>query len=230
MFDPIVRAPHPVTLVGGGDAKAEDLHKALSLAPTCVAADGGAALAHAADVKITALVGDFDSVDQAIIADLPHEVVHHIAEQDSTDFEKALRRISAPLVLGVGFLGKRVDHQLAAFHTLMACADRPCLLLGEEEVICLAPPRLAVPTKKTDVVSLFPLGEVMGRSSGLTWPIEGLRFEPGIQSGTSNRAEGPIELEFDGPKMLLILPRMLMPALVSALAAPHAARWPARAG
>ncbi len=229
MFDPIIKSPAPVTLVGGGEATPEDLQKALNLAPTCVAADGGAVLADRSGVTLDALIGDFDSVGEDLLAAVPPTVVHHVAEQDSTDFEKALTRISAPVVVGVGFLGKRVDHQLAAFHTLMVCADRACVLLGPAEVVCLAPPQLSLPTQTGDIVSLFPLGAVRGDSTGLTWPIKGLCLAPGVQSGTSNRAEGPMTLSVDAPRLLLILPRRLMPDLVSALGAPHAARWSAPA-
>ena len=60
---------------------------------------------------------------------VPPERLHPIPEQDSTDFDKCLRHIAAPLVLGVGFLGGRVDHELAAFSTLVTRCDRPALRL-----------------------------------------------------------------------------------------------------
>ena len=61
----------PVTLVGGGQASTEDLSEALKIAPMCVAADGGAALALAAQVPIEALIGDFDSVTAASLSQIP---------------------------------------------------------------------------------------------------------------------------------------------------------------
>lgn len=230
MFDPIVHSAAPVTLVGGGDATIADLEKALRLAPICVAADGGAAIVLETGVDLAAVIGDFDSVSDAVLARIPQDRHYRIAEQDSTDFEKALGRIVAPVVLGVGFLGGRTDHQLAAFHTLAAMADRPCILLGKQEVICLAPPQISLPTRNGDVVSLFPLGPVTGESAGLQWDIKGLRFAPATRIGTSNRATGPLTLAMDHPAMLLVLPRRLMSALVVALSSPDAARWPVRAG
>lgn len=230
MISPIVRSERAVTLVGGGQATPEDLQKALTLAPTCVAADGGANTALAAGVKPLAVIGDFDSLSDQVRAAIPLAHQHKIAEQDSTDFEKALRRIAAPLVVGVGFLGGRVDHQLGVFHVLLALQDRPCVLIGGEEVICLAPPQIELPTQEGDTVSLFPLAPVTGRSQGLHWPIEGIAFEPGLQVGTSNRATGVMRLRMDSPGMLLILPRRLMPELCAAVAPPHAARWPVRTG
>jgi len=230
MIEPILSDLHPVTLVGGGDATAHDLQKALKLAPQCVAVDSGADIAVAAGLSIAALIGDFDSVAENVMAQIPVEKQHHIAEQDSTDFEKALTRVQAPVLIGVGFMGGRVDHQLAAFHTLLSHPDRPCVLLGAQEVICLAPPSLALPTVSGDIVSLFPLDMVTGRSEGLFWPIDGLHLAPGVQSGTSNQATGPFKLEVDAPGLLVMLPRRLMPDLVAAFAQPEAARWPVRAG
>lgn len=227
--DYIVRNAGPVTLIGGGEAAAEDLAEARALAPLCVAADGGATLALAQGVSLAALIGDLDSTPPEVLARVPPEVRHPIPEQDSTDFDKALSRIDAPLVLGVGFTGARIDHQLAAFNTLARFAHRPCILLGPQEIVLLAPPRIELPTRAGDVVSLMPLVPVRGWSRGLLWPIDGLDFSPGQQIGTSNRATGPIHLEMEAPGMLLILPRRLMAPAAAALLEPEAARWPAPA-
>ncbi len=227
-FAPIVQTQYPITLVGGGQATPDDLHKSLEFAPLCVAADGGAALAFRAGVDLAAVVGDFDSVPADILTKLPPERQYHIPEQNSTDFEKALQRIDAPLILAVGFCGARVDHQLAAFHALFKFAHQPCILLAEDELILIAPRDFSLACTDGDTVSLFPLAPVTGRSSGLHWPIDGLAFKPGSQSGTSNRATGPIHLQVDAPGMLLILPRRLIRQVVEQLAQPHA-RWPFRA-
>ncbi|APE42959.1 thiamine diphosphokinase [Sulfitobacter alexandrii] len=226
----IVHDAGPITLVGGGHATAQELAEALTLAPRCVAADGGAAMALRAGVMPEAVIGDFDSLATEDRLVMPAERLHFIAEQDSTDFEKALTRIAAPLVIAVGFTGGRLDHQLAALHTLMVCADRPCILLGAEEVTFLAPPRISLPTVPDEVVSLFPLGPVTARSSGLHWPLDGLEFAPGVQSGTSNHATGPVTVEVDCPSMLMLLPRRMLRPVAASLVAPEAGRWPARAG
>lgn len=226
----IIHKNDPITLVGGGQATPEDLRIALGLAPCLVAADGGAALAIRAGVMPDAVIGDFDSLTAEVAQQVPPERQHHITEQDSTDFEKALTRIAAPVVIGVGFTGGRIDHQLGALHTLMVCADRPCVLLGAEELIFLVPPQISLPLKDEEVVSLFPLAQVTARSTGLQWPLDGLVFAPGVQSGTSNLATGPVTVTPDAPGMLMIVPRRLLRQVVLALAAPKSGRWPARAG
>lgn len=224
MTDIIVHTSSPVTLVGGGDAIPQDVHEALTMAPTCVAVDGGMALVVEAGHTPSALIGDMDSVAPKHMALVPPNQRHAVSEQQTTDFDKALRSVSAPVVLGVGFLGGRVDHQLAAFHTLALHCHKTCILMGKTEIVMLAPPQIEVPTQAGDVVSLFPLAAVTGHSSGLEWPIEGLKFDPMQFVGTSNRATGPMRLEMTAPSMLLILPR----ALLAPIMAQDFARWPVR--
>jgi thiamine pyrophosphokinase len=230
MVQAIVDSDRAVTLVGGGQCPPGALAEALALAPLCVAADGGAAVALAAGIDPAAVIGDFDSLSASDRARIPTDRQHHVAEQADTDFEKALRRIEAPVVIGVGFTGGRLDHQLAALHGLMAFAHKPCVLVAEAEIVLLCPPALDLPCDPGEVVSLFPLATVRGESAGLEWPIDGLRFEPGRFIGTSNRALGPVSLRMAGPGMLAILGRRHLRAVVSALSRPGCARWPVRAG
>ncbi|MEX0285625.1 MAG: thiamine diphosphokinase [Paracoccaceae bacterium] len=233
MSKEIVHSLEPVTLVGGGEASVADLHAALALAPRLVAADGGAALPLQERLMPEAVIGDLDSLSDLDRGRIAADRLFHIAEQDSTDFEKALGNISAPVILGVGFLGARVDHQLAAFHSLLSFAHRACVLLGAEELVFLAPPQIALDLEAGNTVSLFPLRRVTGRSTGLEWPIDDLVFEPGVQSGTSNRATGPVMLEVDQPGLLVIVPRAALGQVTQALAASAGAGrgpWPVRAG
>ena len=65
--------------------------------------------------------------------------------------------------------------------------------------------------------SLYPLGPVTGRSRGLRWPIDGLLLEPWGMIGTSNEVSGPVRLEVDQPRLLVILPRRAAAAAVSGL-------------
>ncbi|MEM6889396.1 MAG: thiamine diphosphokinase [Pseudomonadota bacterium] len=222
----------PVVILGGGTLGKDDLALALSHAKRVIAADGGANAAYAEGLKLDAIYGDMDSIDPRVAAQADHSRFFHIAEQDSTDFDKALRHVETPCVIAVGFAGGRMDHQMGALHTMVARAHQPCLLLAAEDVVFLCPPRLLLDLAAGERFSLFPLGPVTGRSRGLEWPIEGLEFLPGVRSGTSNRALGPVELEVDAPAMLCFLPRgcfaLALKALV-ALRPPHG-RWPSRAG
>ena len=185
---------------------ARDLRDALALAPCLVAADGGADRALALGVRPVAVIGDMDSITAATRASLD-DVFHEVAEQDSTDFDKALRHVEAPFVLVLGCLGGRVDHELAALAVLVRRHSVRCLLIGREDVIFAAPQALDIAMQAGDRFSLFPLAQVTGQSEGLKWPIAGLAFAPNGRGGTSNEATGPVRLRMDGPGMLVMVPR-----------------------
>ncbi|HVG47442.1 MAG TPA: thiamine diphosphokinase [Rubellimicrobium sp.] len=219
----IVQSQDPVTLVGGGALAPGDLPRALALAPILVAADGGADRVLASGARPAAVIGDMDSLSEAARQAFADRL-HPVAEQETTDFDKALTRIDAPVVLALGFAGGRLDHELAALHSLVLRADRPCLLLGPATLAFHAPPDLALPLAPGTLVSLFPFAPVAVESEGLLWPTAGLAFAPQARIGTSNEARGPVRLRPSGPGMLVILPRAaLSPALAALQAAP---RWP----
>lgn len=225
MNAPIVTARGGVTILGAGEVHVPVLAQALAVAPLLVAADGGAVRARALGYDIAAAIGDMDSVDAETLAALPAERVHRIAEQETTDFDKCLRHVQAPLILAVGFTGARLDHELAAFSTLLRHPRRRCILIGPEDVAFLAPARLSLRLDPGTRVSLFPLGPVRGESAGLRWPIEGIRFSPMGRIGTSNEAVAPeVRMGFSARRMLVLLPRDCLGAAIRALAPGLAAR------
>lgn len=222
----IVRETEPVTLIGGATVAETQVTQALSLAPHVVAADSGADTALSHGVMPRAVIGDFDSISNAARARIPTAAQHPDPDQDTTDFEKCLAAISAPLILGLGFCGDRLDHQLAACSVLVRFAHQRCILLAEADAVFLCPPTLHLPLDAGCRVSLFPMGAVEGRSDGLRWPIGGLSMAPDGRIGTSNEALGPLYLEVTAPKMLVILPSDRL-GLVTAALRETTAHWPA---
>ncbi|ANT60790.1 thiamine pyrophosphokinase [Salipiger sp. CCB-MM3] len=224
-----LRSDGPVLLAGGGDCPPDLLSPLLDKAQLRVAADGGADALLAAGVIPDAVIGDLDSLTDDARAAIPPERIHLITEQDSTDFDKCLRNIAAPLVYAAGFLGARLDHQLAAMTVLARHPDRRCLLVGRDDVVALCPPRISLELPIGCRFSLYPMADCGGTSSGLRWPIDGLRFRPDGITGTSNQTDAPrVDLSFDAPKMLIILPAQHLAPLAQALQQADA-RWPARA-
>ncbi|WBU65401.1 thiamine diphosphokinase [Paracoccus aerodenitrificans] len=210
------------TLIGGGKVTSDDLETALARAPVLVAADGGADAAIALGRVPDLAIGDFDSISEPARAALGPSRLLHIAEQDSTDFAKALGHIKARFVLAIGFSGRRLDHTLAALNVMIRHREPPCLMLAAEDIAFLTPPELSLPLSPGTRVSLFPLGPSRGRSQGLRWPIDGLEFSPGGRVGTSNEATGPVHLTMEGP-MLTMLPREALDLALAALTAPMSA-------
>ncbi|MFY2826137.1 thiamine diphosphokinase [Ruegeria sp. MALMAid1280] len=225
----IVRSEAPIALVGGGEIGPDDLNQTLIRVSTVVAADGGAIPMMDSGRMPDAVIGDFDSLSGAYLDRIPTDRLFPIREQDSTDFDKALRSIDAPLVLGVGFLGGRLDHQMAVLNTLVRLQDRPCILLGEHEVVFHVPPQIRLKLTPGDVVSLFPFQRVVGRSKGLEWPIDDLVLEPNGRVGTSNRALSDVELTVDGPGLVVMMPRDALDHVMQAFLSGQTGGWPARA-
>ena len=212
-----IQSSQGVTLVGAGLPMPEDIAEALNIAPTLVAADGGANFCIAAGFRPDAVIGDFDSVDGSHADALADSILLRIAEQETTDFEKCLSRIDAPFVLATGFTAGRLDHALAVWSVLARRIGPPAVVIGQNDVVFAAPERLALELDEGTRVSLFPMAPVTGRSSGLQWPIDGLTLSPMGRVGTSNRVIGPVMLEFDSPGCLVITPREALGAAIAGL-------------
>jgi hypothetical protein len=95
----IVESSGAITLVGGGALPRRDLALATARAPRLVAVDGGANRLVDWGYAPEAVIGDMDSVRSDVRAALPARILHEMAEQDTTDFDKAL---VGPRAFGAG--------------------------------------------------------------------------------------------------------------------------------
>ncbi len=212
----IVESLQGVTLAGGGPFGKAALARALRFAPRIVGADGGADRLLALGAEPEAVIGDFDSISAAAKGRLAGRLFP-IAEQETTDFDKALRSIVAPFVLGLGFAGARLDHGLAVLNALARAPERRALILSPQDVTFLAPLEMELALPPGTRLSLFPMGAVEAESSGLRWPLQGLKFAPDGMIGTSNEVSGPVRLRFSAAKMLVILPVRYLPEALRGL-------------
>lgn len=212
-----VQSPKGITLVGGGDVDRKDLVESMALAPVVVAADGGANACIREGIAPIAVIGDFDSILPETRAAFPEAQMIEIGEQNSTDFEKCLSRLKAPFVLAAGFSGKRLDHTLAVLSVMARKVGPPVLLVGPEDVTFWASGHVSLKLEAGTRVSLYPLAQVSGRSTGLRWPIDGLTLTPLGQISTSNEAIGPVTLTIEPPGCAIILPRNALGVALSAV-------------
>lgn len=214
----IVHADVGITVAGSAAFSKASLAQARLFAPRLVAADGGADRLLRLGAEPEAVIGDLDSVTAPTRLRLGEAKMFEIAEQSTTDFDKVMRSISAPFVIGVGFLGGRLDHSLAVLNGLIRHADRRCLIIGPDDLTFAAPAHIVLDLPKGSRLSLFPMRPVHGVSEGLVWPIAGLDFSPDAMIGTSNRvSQGPVRLEFDTSGMLITLPLRALSAALRAL-------------
>ncbi len=154
-----------------------------------LAADGGINAAINAGLLPQMVIGDMDSVVD--LDRLPVSVRQiRVSGQDDTDFEKCLRLIKAPLIVGVGFLDGRLDHSLAAFDAMARLDhDRPVMLAGSNDVVLRLRGNIRLLLDRGSRVSVWPLGrQHFIRSEGLDWPLDDVTLQLGHRNGTSNRA------------------------------------------
>jgi thiamine pyrophosphokinase len=207
-----------VTLLGGGELAAETVSELMTLAPNLVACDGAAARALALGHVPKRVIGDLDSLDSETRAALDPDTVFEMAEQDSTDFDKALRTTEAPLILGAGFMGRRLDHELACYNALVRRPDKRCILVGACDICFHARGSVALDLAPGTRVSLFPMAAVEVTATGLEWPLDRLALAPWGRVGTSNRAVADrVEIVPAGVGLLVILPRAALGAAIAAL-------------
>ena len=186
-----------LVIVGGGAVDGELLSELYLKGGHLVGADAGADVIAAAGLMPEVIVGDFDSL-AAPMSWLGRTRLMQIAEQDSTDFEKALYSTSAPVTVAMGMTGRRFDHTLAALDALAPRADkRPIILVDEEDIAVALTGKFSftvLPGERVSVVPLVPLR--FRHSEGLKYPLDGLKLAMGERIGTSNSAtDGPFTIE-----------------------------------
>lgn len=218
MNPPNVVVNHAVTLLGAGRSIPEVVKQAFEIAPILFAADGGANAALDMGYMPDGVIGDLDSLMPEIRGQLPADRVYCVPDQDSTDFDKCLRTIHAPLILATGFTGQRLDHELAAYSSLLRHPQQRCILLGEVDLCFLAPLRMRIGLPVGTRFSLFPLSQCRVDATGVLWPVDRLEMAPDGIIGTSNETTGEeVTLQVSKRKLLVILPRTHLPAAIEAL-------------
>jgi thiamine pyrophosphokinase len=164
--------------------------------PFVVAADAGAETALRLGFVPDVVLGDFDSIAPAALADLKERgvtVESYPTDKDATDGELAIQRALATsprdLVL-VGFLGgPRLDQELANVLLLTVLTAPAVLVDGPNECRLLrSGESWAWTADPNELVSLLPLaGDARGvRTRGLRWALDGDTLVAGQTRGVSN--------------------------------------------
>ena len=156
-----------------------------------VAADGGLGTALSCGLRPQAVIGDMDSAND--LDQMPDDIRQiKLSGQDDTDFEKSLDLISAPLIIGIGFLDGRFDHSLATLDALARLPhNRLGLLVGGDDVLLCLRGDFEMTLPLASRFSVWPLGvQHFLHSRGLEWPLDDVTMAFGKRTGTSNRVNG----------------------------------------
>jgi thiamine pyrophosphokinase len=162
-----------------------------------VAVDGGWLAHRHAEVEPDVILGDFDSCGDLseIEKVFPRSALHHLSDQNHTDFEKALdwiKQMGQPKKLVIlGGLGKRMDHTLSTL-IIAGRVDSQIEVIFDDvhEYVSRITPEAPLHLKGRSGanLSILPLGECEGvQSSGLEWELEGLCFSWDRMISQSNR-------------------------------------------
>ena len=159
-------------------------------------ADGGARTALAWGLRPEVVIGDMDSLDEAMQARLKAmgcRMVVYPAAKDWTDLELALRLAveeGASEIIVMGALGGRLDQELANLLLLFLpeLEEVPARIVDDRQEISVVRGQAEIVGQAGDVVSLIPLGgDVEGIvTEGLLYPLRGERLRIGPARGVSN--------------------------------------------
>jgi thiamine pyrophosphokinase len=145
------------------------------------------------------IIGDLDSITPETRAWYEARGVPIVREtgQDDTDFEKALRHLSAVgarTVVAAGLTGLLLDHTLGNFSILQRYVGTFRLVLIDPayriDVITHTTRFASAPEERISIVP-FPRATAV-RYEGLVYPLDGADMEYGRMEGTCNEAIGEV--------------------------------------
>lgn len=206
----------PVFLVGDGELSETQFRSLYSDAHPLIAADGGANVLRGFSELPHAVIGDMDSLREREFFESKCQVIH-IEDQNSTDLEKCLNEVEAPLYLALGFIGKRFDHTLEILHVMEKYAHKNIVFFSKEDVIVRLPRCFSIELPVGTRLSLYPLKRTLLLGSlGLKYPLKGLTLEQGQMIGTSNETTEPhVHIEQTEEGLIAIVPIEHVSALLA---------------
>lgn len=215
MQQSIVSSNSAICLVGGAAVTDAVFAAVAPFITGFVGVDGGADHLLTRGISPMAVIGDLDSLSAQARTTFA-DCLWHIPEQETTDFEKALTRVSAPLIIALGFTGNRLDHTLAALNVMARNPDRAVFLVDADDVSYMVPQGIStVDLPAGTRVSLMPLGDVRASVAGVAWPFTDWALHPVGRTSASNMATGgTVRISADGP-LLVTLPQAHLAAAVT---------------
>jgi len=193
-------SPYKSVLCLNGDLRC-DIIKQIGL--PVVAADGAANTLIKNGIEPTIIVGDLDSVDADLLRNRSHLKV---ADQDNTDFEKALDFIEkdalAPAII-MGIDGGYIDHILgnisifSGTDCVAICGDIVLMPLEDDKIF-----NLPMDTK----ISIFGMPSCTISSEGLKWKLDNHELSISGMNSCCNRVVSPcVELKITSGKALVFI-------------------------
>jgi len=200
-----------IILANGIPPRKALLKKARQLAGLFVCADGGANNAAVLGERPDLIIGDLDSIKSSTVRAFKSVTTRRIADQNSTDLEKALTWIVRKNYTDIdvfGALGGRVDHLTGNLSALGKFARSARIrFVDNDGVIMPVRSELIFDARPGTTVSLLPLSRCEGIvTEGLKWELRNGILELGVRESTSNEVRsGPVRIRVRRGSLLLFL-------------------------
>ncbi len=205
------------TILLGGSLAVTDRVKAALAGSRFVAADSGMRHAVALGVTPELWVGDFDSSDDALIAQFPTvERQPYPPAKNETDGEiatlEAIERGATRLIFAGALGGERSDHALQHLFQAISLTERGfdvLLTSGTEEAVPMLPGEKTLDVPKGSLFSIIGFSALEGLDIiGARYPLDNFSLPFGSSRTVSNVAEGPLEFHLkSGRAMILARPQ-----------------------
>ena len=186
------------------------MEQLLEWSPTVIVLDGAIERVVSLGIKVDVWLGDFDHVHSADYSDYPLKKVH-TPDQNLTDLEKAFEYLleeGYPAVNVVWASGKRMDHTLNNFHSLVAYGRKLKIVFFDDYSTSYLLPYLYEKWYPAGTpISLLPYGEAFQvKSAGLVYDLNHPVLSLGTQTSSSNEAreDGIVKISYESGSLILM--------------------------
>lgn len=201
----------PALVVANGLACSQELlFQLLEWAPFVVALDGAFDRLWQLNIKVDAVIGDFDSSFNSLTPPYPLEQLL-ITDQNSTDLEKGIDFLiskgtqAANIIWATGY---RTDHTLSNISILAKYHPRIVLnIIDDYSRIFHAGKKFTKWYPQGTIISLMPLGKVEGvTTENLKFPLKNESLELGYRNGNSNQVseDGWVKVNCESGDLLIM--------------------------
>jgi len=201
-------------IIANGEPLADHITKGFSANRHLIALDGALKQCLASGIVPNICIGDFDSLDPAIIDKSRSEYdIQFIRNpcQNSTDLEKALNylhTIAADDILICHATGWRLDHTLYNLRLLKRFHQKfksISLITENEKTFFIKNQNIKLSGPKNEAVALLSFPKAIINSKGLKYDMEDYLLDHGFSESTSNALEkGVAYINIQGEVLLIL--------------------------
>ena len=196
----VIKKENKILIITGGRTEEEFLSKLLETEKftLIIVADSGLVLADRLKIMPDYIVGDFDSVPEAVLNRYRNQstpIKTFPKEKDKTDTQIAIElalKLSPSSVTIVGATGSRMDHTLANIHLLLLLLQKKveAFIVDQNNKLYLKQESffLEKSAQYGDYVSFLPFGEAIKGLTlkGFYYPLDNVILSAGSSLGISN--------------------------------------------